>query len=158
MEEVSEARLYLSLEKRRSDFYNKRGGEKCVSLRKFLERSNCKFGTVFWWCILAKQRKLVLPSILLTAYMMSPILVISSEILWCVGGGLAVVELFESRIVISGYLVLCLLFYSCSWLSFWNKKRISCTHGCREDAGNSKPEVLLMNRHGTHACKSWDSM
>lgn len=135
-----------------------KGRGECVSLRKFLERSNCKFGTVFWWCILAKQRKLVLPSILLTAYMMSPILVISSEILWCVGGGLAVVELFESRIVISGYLVLCLLFYSCSWLSFWNKKRISCTHGCREDAGNSKPEVLLMNRHGTHACKSWDSM
>lgn len=27
MEEVSEARLYLSLEKRRSDYYNKRGGE-----------------------------------------------------------------------------------------------------------------------------------
>ena len=46
-EEVSEARPYVSLERRRSGLYTKKGRGEYISLRKFLESPNCKFGSLF---------------------------------------------------------------------------------------------------------------
>lgn len=77
------------------------------------------------------------------------VLVISSKVLLCVGGDLAMVELFESWAVISAYLVLHLLFVFLGFF-FGNKKCISCSHDCRDNAGSSRAEVLLMDRQDAH--------
>lgn len=63
--------------------YQKGRGE-YIPLRKFLESSICKFGTLFSDDVHWQNRKPVLLSIILTTHMMSLILVILPEILLCV--------------------------------------------------------------------------
>lgn len=72
MEGVSEARLYLPLER---DLISTPKKGEYISLSKFLESANFKPGFVFWWYILAKLRKPAVLSFLLPTYMKSPIMI-----------------------------------------------------------------------------------